>query len=283
MDENDFPKVRGITRLKYEATSEGWWARYMRDGVTFSEVFRDNKYNSISAAWDAANKWHEEARLLLPPLNRREFAQLKKKSNKSGHVGVYKTFARKKDGKHYCWVASWSPEKGSQKHAYFYISEYGEEKAKELAIKARKDAIANLTEEWPEDYWSFRGGHEGKLKPYFDDVFAFEGNETYKIHKEKERSQELREKKIETFLEEHGELFCEICKFSFEKEYGIIGKGLIEIHHLVPLSEMTRQHKTKLEDLICICSNCHFAVHNGDPTENLKNLRFICSARRKKS
>lgn len=281
MDENDFPEIRGITRLKYEHTSQGWWARYTRDGVTFGEVFRDNEYGSISASWDAAKKWHENTRELLPPLNRREFAQIKRKANKSGHVGVYKTFRRKKGGKEYCWVASWSPEKGKQKHEYFYISELGEKKAKELAIHARKEAIANLKEEWPEDYWGYRREQEGEISPYFEDVYAFEGDEFYKIHKAKERDQDIRKKKIEQFLELHGELFCEICKFSFEKEYGIVGKGLIEVHHLLPLAQMEPNHKTKIEELICICSNCHFAVHNGDPTENLEKLRFIFKAKNK--
>lgn len=70
MDKN-YPKTRGITRLKYEHTSQGWWARYTRDGTTFSEVFKDNdpKYGSKRKAWEAAKKWHEDARQILPPLN----------------------------------------------------------------------------------------------------------------------------------------------------------------------------------------------------------------------
>lgn len=285
-EHEEFPKIRGITRLKYEHTSEGWWARYTRDGVTFGEVFRDNdeRYGSKRAAWEAAKKWHEEVREILPPLNRREYAEIKKRSNKSGHTGVYRSFDRRKKGNRYFWAAHWAQEPGKQKHAYFYIDEHGEEKAKQLAIEARKKAIASIDPNWHEGYWDYRRGDGSQeFNTKFDDPFAFEGNEKYELHKLHERNKELREKKLLDFIEKHGHLFCEVCGFDFEREHGEIGKGLIEVHHTVALSEMQHNHKTTLEELICICSNCHFTVHNGDHVNNLRKLRFIFSAKKKKT
>ncbi len=58
-----------------------------------------------------------------------------------------------------------------------------------------------------------------------------------------------------------GALECEICHFNFEKVYGKVGKNFIEVHHIVPLAEAKGLHKTKLEDLILVCSNCHRMLH----------------------
>lgn len=282
-DAKKFEKVRGVTRLKYKTTGEGWWARYTRDGVTFGQTFYDSEYGTPEAGLEAAKKWHKEAREILPPINRKQYAEIKKSNNTSGHTGVCRTFSRRVGGKRYMWVAHWSPEKGKFKHKYFYIDEHGEEEAKRLAIEARKAGLAEVEKDWPEEYWEYRRRQDELDNMYFFDPFAYEGGEKYDIHKRAERSREIRNKKIEQFLETYGELYCEVCGFNFEKEYGEIGKGLIEVHHTVPLSEMKEGHKTTLDELICICSNCHFAVHNGDHKENLRRLRFIFDAKNKKS
>jgi len=290
--EDEYPKIRGITRLDYEHTSKGWWARYTRDGVTFSEVFRDNdkRFRSTKAAYEAAKSWHLEVRELIPPLNRREYAEILKKNNKSGYVGVYKSFKRLVSGKHYFWAAHWAEEEGKQKVVQFEVDEYGEEKAKQLAIEARKNALDTISKEWSENYWKYRRDGNSSNKQLntqeedeYQDIFAFEGKEKFEIHKAHERNKDLRDEKIRRFLEEHGHLFCEICEFDFEKEYGVIGKGLIEVHHTVPLSEMSENHKTSITELMCICSNCHFTVHNGDHVENLRKMRFIVNAKKKKA
>jgi len=281
MDKKEFPKIRGISRLDYKTTCEGWFARYTRDGVTFNKTFPDSEYGSAEAGLEEAKKWHEEARSLLPPLNRKEYAEIKKGNNTSGHTGVYRTFQRKKGEIYYYWVASWSEFKGKPKFKRFYVKTLGEEKAKEMAVKAREEAMANLEKEWPDDFWEYRRRQENLTRQYLRDVFGYEGEEKYAIHKHKERDRDLRNQKVEKFLDEHGELFCEICNFSFQKEYGEIGKGLIEVHHMTPLFEMSANHKTKLSELICVCSNCHLVIHSGDHAENIRKMRFIFNAKKK--
>lgn len=54
---------------------------------------------------------------------------------------------------------------------------------------------------------------------------------------------------------------CMACGFNFEKFYGDIGKGFIEVHHLVPLSESGRTETNPETDLIVLCANCHRIVH----------------------
>ncbi len=54
---------------------------------------------------------------------------------------------------------------------------------------------------------------------------------------------------------------CAVCGFDFEETYGIIGKGFIECHHNRPISNMRPGDKTKLSDLVAVCSNCHRMLH----------------------
>jgi 5-methylcytosine-specific restriction protein A len=56
--------------------------------------------------------------------------------------------------------------------------------------------------------------------------------------------------------------FCHCCDFDFEKVYGELGEGFIEVHHLIPLSSLEEEVIIKPEtDLICVCSNCHRMIH----------------------
>lgn len=272
--------------MDYESVSPGWFARYTREGVTFRKSFADSEFGSPEASLEAAKQWHLEAKTLLPPLNRREYAQQKKATNKSGHVGVYRASNVSK-GHTYCyWFATWSPRKGEKKFKRFSINKFGEEGARKLAIEARDKAISELEAEWPEDYWNFRrkpGSSSESAEtgePHLPaDIYGFEGTKQHQEHLTRERDRNLRHAKISDFLERHGHLFCEVCGFSFEREYGLLGKGLIEVHHTLPIAQMNEGHRTRIQDLICICANCHLAVHNGDVYVNLQTLRFIYSAK----
>ncbi len=55
---------------------------------------------------------------------------------------------------------------------------------------------------------------------------------------------------------------CMICGFDFEKKYGELGKGYIEVHHIKPLSKLDEEVIINPEtDLICVCANCHRMLH----------------------
>ena len=276
---------KGIVRLKYESTSEAWNARYRRDGVNFSQLFSDSKYGSADSALAAAIEWRKNAEILFPPMNRREVSERKKRNNKSGTTGVYRSVQSYYKGKPlYYWFATWSPRLGKKAMKSFSVQKYGEEKAKELAIQARRQALETLSLDTERDNEKSSRDSETTRDVEIDaifskDIFGFEGTEKYEIHKRKERDRNLRQLKIDEFLAVHGDLFCEICSFSFEQRYGTMGRGLIEVHHLVPLAEMSENHQTKLEELMCVCSNCHLVLHNGDPTETLEKMRFIMGLR----
>ncbi|WP_343288006.1 HNH endonuclease [Turicibacter bilis] len=90
-----------------------------------------------------------------------------------------------------------------------------------------------------------------------DNEVYYEGSvTTVKVNKY-ERNQEARRKCIEI----HG-CQCKICGFDFEKTYGEAGKGLIHVHHVVPISSIKEQYQIDYEkDLIPVCPNCHAMIH----------------------
>ena len=54
---------------------------------------------------------------------------------------------------------------------------------------------------------------------------------------------------------------CQVCEFSFENVYGKLGSGFAEAHHVVPLGQLRDKVKTRVEDLITVCGNCHRMLH----------------------
>ncbi|MFC3199880.1 HNH endonuclease [Parapedobacter deserti] len=96
-----------------------------------------------------------------------------------------------------------------------------------------------------------------------DQYSAPEGRLLYKLHRYRERNRILVDKKKKEYWKKHRSLACELCTFDFEKTYGDVGRGFIECHHRTPLSELTPDTKTTLNDLMLICSNCHRMVHRG--------------------
>lgn len=67
---------------------------------------------------------------------------------------------------------------------------------------------------------------------------------------------------------------CSICGFDFEKAYGEIGKGYIQVHHIVPVSQIKGQYNVDyVKDLIPVCPNCHAMLHRkGISVEDLRGM-----------
>jgi 5-methylcytosine-specific restriction protein A len=58
---------------------------------------------------------------------------------------------------------------------------------------------------------------------------------------------------------------CIVCEFDFGGVYGPEYEGYIHVHHLVPLSQISRSYIVDPEkDLRPVCPNCHAAIHR-DP------------------
>lgn len=109
------------------------------------------------------------------------------------------------------------------------------------------------------------------------DAEATEGRLLERRHFARERDRALRAKKIAHHLKSHNYLACQICGFDFQAVYGDRGAGYIECHHTTPL-HTSGETKTKLDDLILICANCHRMIHRRNPWLTADQLRMFIEA-----
>lgn len=95
------------------------------------------------------------------------------------------------------------------------------------------------------------------------DRMLVEGNPKMVIHIRRERASGLARRKKDVFVRTHGELFCERCGIRPVEVYGAyVGEACIEVHHAtVQVKDMQPGHATVLEDLQCLCANCHRITH----------------------
>ena len=59
---------------------------------------------------------------------------------------------------------------------------------------------------------------------------------------------------------------CRACGLDMGEVYGDLGQGYVNIHHLVPVSEMGADYRVDPQtDLVPLCPNCHAMVHREQP------------------
>lgn len=109
----------------------------------------------------------------------------------------------------------------------------------------------------------------------YDGVEAEEGRVLTRLHRTRERSRKLVEKRKAKALTQNGCLRCEACGFDFEQAYGERGKGFIEAHHTKPVHELAEGSKTKLEDLVLVCANYHRMIHSARPWLTIRELQQL--------
>jgi hypothetical protein len=90
-----------------------------------------------------------------------------------------------------------------------------------------------------------------------------------------DRDPKIRRAKIEEFIGQHGDVYCENCRFSFRERYGRLGEGFIEVHHRKPLATLLPNEVTTLGDLMLLCANCHRIVHRRKPPLTPEGLSEI--------
>lgn len=106
---------------------------------------------------------------------------------------------------------------------------------------------------------------------------ALEGQPVMAQHVRRERSRSLRRRRIDAAGERPT---CEACGFDFEQVYGDRGRGFVECHHLLPISELDPATPTRLEDLALLCANCHRMVHVSRPWLDLEQLKQLLEQHR---
>ena len=73
---------------------------------------------------------------------------------------------------------------------------------------------------------------------------------------------------------------CDVCGFDFQRTYGNIGSGFIHVHHLVPVSEISKSYQVNpINDLRPVCPNCHAMLHTSNPPLDVQQLKGLIQAR----
>lgn len=286
-DKKYFNIPKGISRFDY-GSAHGWWLRISRDGAKFSDFFADKKYDSIEEALKAAIISRHEILSSFPVTTVKFVHSRSLPPEPEKRITLIDRPGRKI--RYRAWQARWYDENGKIQRKHFSVHEYGESRAKMMALEAArvnhhntpkyvltpdphlKHKFETLSREDVKILSTINSSSSTKNSDetsVSDDPFAFEGERKIELHLKIERDRTLRQKKINEFLKEHGELFCELCEFNFKKVYPFLTKDIIEIHHIVPLSSLNSSTKIVLSDLMLLCSNCHFAIHQGDAETNL--------------
>ncbi len=76
---------------------------------------------------------------------------------------------------------------------------------------------------------------------------------------------------------------CKGCGINLVEIYGDIAEGFIQVHHLVPFSEIKQRYEVDPEkDLVPLCPNCHSVVHLQEPVLTITELQTLLKKNRKK-
>jgi len=137
--------MKGISRIDQpEKRNHGWFIRLTRKGKRYSAFCSDKKCGGRSKALAKAKAIYAKMVKDHPPMSRKEFSQIIRRSNKTGIVGVTKLIKIVRGKKYVFWMATWSPKPGQVAKQAFSIDKYGPTKAKKLAIQARIAGLAKM-------------------------------------------------------------------------------------------------------------------------------------------
>jgi AP2 domain len=144
-------ELRHIRRIQRKNNTYSWHVTINRMNKAITKHFSDSTYGGSDQALKAAILFRDEK---LKELDNSEYALWKKRlgrhpRNTSGIPGVgrylHKYKNKQGDIKEIpTWQAFWSDPDGKRHIKTFYVSQYGEEGAKQRAIEARKQAMIEL-------------------------------------------------------------------------------------------------------------------------------------------
>jgi predicted HNH restriction endonuclease len=114
----------------------------------------------------------------------------------------------------------------------------------------------------------------------YSNIVIEEGERTVTNRAVIQRSRILRHAALKHFTDQNGSIQCVGCGFRAEAVYGPDFRGLIEIHHIRPISLSAGSVRTSataaLQYVVPLCPNCHRVVHADRercmPIDELKRL-----------
>lgn len=99
---------------------------------------------------------------------------------------------------------------------------------------------------------------EGHLEADLEEVLGIEGGRALRTHLRIERDGSVARAAKASWAVRDPLLRCEVCRFSAEVAYG---RRYCEAHHRVPLATLDEATEMRVEDVACVCANCHRALH----------------------
>ena len=115
-----------------------------RSGETIQEYFPFQKFRGEAKALAAARRRWRELRQESPRLSRQEYAEVERRPSASGIIGVTRVTKTRKGRDYEFWCATYTGRDGVKHMRAFSVGKYGELPAKELAIAARQEGLAEL-------------------------------------------------------------------------------------------------------------------------------------------
>ena len=139
----------GICRIDQPShRTHGFFVRVSRRGKIHSAFFTDKKHGGREPALAAAQAHYLKLRqkLGMPQKRARRWnAEIVRRKGRSGIHGVRRVILRGVSGRRLkYWMAMWSPELGVVRKKQFSIRKFGEEKARQLAIRARRAGVRSM-------------------------------------------------------------------------------------------------------------------------------------------
>ena len=146
----DRARIYGLTRIDHEnSRTHSWHVTLTRKGCTFTRHFSDAVHGGERSARKAAIAFRDRIIKEYAPITRVEYAQIKRKNNRSGVPGVCKSAKpRSRKGKRvleWFWIATWTPEPGGvYRRLSFSVKKHGAKGAVRRAVAARRKGLAGM-------------------------------------------------------------------------------------------------------------------------------------------
>jgi 5-methylcytosine-specific restriction protein A len=122
-----------------------------------------------------------------------------------------------------------------------------------------------------EKLWRERtgGDHTGTPEEYENAVALNEGVAKRVYVNKYERNREAR-----AICLAHYKMTCAVCRKRMSDKYLGISDALINVHHIVPISEVGKTYVIDpIRDLCPVCPNCHAVIHSENPPLLIESAR----------
>ncbi|MBI4705872.1 MAG: hypothetical protein HY744_32670 [Deltaproteobacteria bacterium] len=119
------------------------------------------------------------------------------------------------------------------------------------------------------DAWQLAGSRSFPDELEHPEAVRTEGARTTVSVDRYERDRRLRK----ACIRHHGAR-CGVCGLVLADRYGPLAAGIIQVHHLLPLSEAGAPRQVDpANDLLPVCPNCHTVIHSHQPAYTVKEVR----------